>query len=308
MAFIPQRLSMGTRSSVTGTTGSGAAGRVAYWSGVSQLSSSASFLFDGTTLAVPDGAAATPSYAFASDATTGFYRRGSGAIGISSSGADVGKLGIDTSFTCPTANPLIIKSLSANSNGLRFYADTATDVAYIINGYNSDLEIGANNTTYLTISAAGAFNFAGSSTVRKDQNATTLLQVRNDNAGASAAARIAVTSDQGDFNIYANSAAAGDTVSLIADAAFGGGMDIGILGSNALRLRTNNTVRLTLAGTGLITSSAPFEITGTTSYLQNAVLNSTQRDALTPATGMVIYNSTASKLQVYSAGSWVDLH
>jgi hypothetical protein len=166
MAFIPQRLSMGTRSSVTGTTGSGAAGRVAYWSGVSQLSSSASFLFDGTTLAVPDGAAATPSYAFASDATTGFYRAGSGAIGISSSGVAVGKLGIDTSFTSPTANPLIIKALAANANGLRIYANTATDVASILNGYGAALELGANNTVFQSISSNGTLTFGESGGTR----------------------------------------------------------------------------------------------------------------------------------------------
>ena len=36
-----------------------------------------------------------------------------------------------------------------------------------------------------------------------------------------------------------------------------------------------------------------------------------QRNAISsgsPTTGMIVYNSTTSKLQVYSGGSWVDLH
>lgn len=37
-------------------------------------------------------------------------------------------------------------------------------------------------------------------------------------------------------------------------------------------------------------------------------ITTTLRDLKTPANGMVIYNSTDDKLQVYSAGSWVNLH
>lgn len=165
MSFIPQRISVGTISSVTGTTGTGAAGRVAYWSDATTLTSSASFTFNGTTLAVPDGAAATPGYAFVDDATTGFYRRGAGSIGIASGGVAIGQLGLDVSFTAPTANPMILKALTANSNGLRFYADTATDVATIVNGYNAALELGANNTVFQTIAANGLIGFGNNVTV-----------------------------------------------------------------------------------------------------------------------------------------------
>lgn len=300
MSFIPQRISVGTISSVTGTTGTGAAGRVAYWSDATTLTSSASFLFDGTSLQVPDGAVGTPSLSFSGDTdtgfyrsaanvlavaaggarcgafynggyqaetasaaapgisfigdeTTGFYRLGAGSIGIASGGSAIGKLGLDVSFTSPTANPLIIKALTANSNGLRFYANTATDVASIINGYNANLEIGTNNTVYQTITGAGVTTFGGNTIARKDQNATTTLQVRNDDTGASAAARVAITSDQGDFSIFANSAAGGDTVALTADSTFGGGMDISILGANALRLNTAGATRISASGAGLVT-------------------------------------------------------
>lgn len=45
-------------------------------------------------------------------------------------------------------------------------------------------------------------------------------------------------------------------------------------------------------------------ITGTTSSFSPPVLTTTQRDALTPTEGMVIYNSTTHKLNVRVAAAW----
>lgn len=50
------------------------------------------------------------------------------------------------------------------------------------------------------------------------------------------------------------------------------------------------------------------KFTGTASYLILPSLTSTQRDALTAAAGMMIYNSTTSKAQVYAGGIWNDLY
>lgn len=52
-------------------------------------------------------------------------------------------------------------------------------------------------------------------------------------------------------------------------------------------------------------SSASASVEGT---LKVGTFTSTQRDALTAADGMVLYNSTTSKLQVRAGGAWVDLH
>lgn len=71
-------------------------------------------------------------------------------------------------FVNPTAAPFIIKSLTGNSNGLRLYSDTATDVASVINGYNANLELGANSTVYQTISGAGLITWGtGTSTTHR---------------------------------------------------------------------------------------------------------------------------------------------
>lgn len=113
-----------------------------------------------------------------------------------------------------------------------------------------------------TITGDSTFTFDGTTVqargflARYDNNGVTRIQVRNDNAGASAFAQFKLSTDAGDFNINANSTAAGDSVQLTADSTFGGGMDVGILGANALRLRTAGTAWLTISGTGPSTFAA----------------------------------------------------
>jgi len=55
-------------------------------------------------------------------------------------------------------------------------------------------------------------------------------------------------------------------------------------------------------------SSIALEIKSTTKAFMNARMTTTERDALTAVNGMQLYNTTTDKLQVYAAGSWVDLH
>lgn len=67
---------------------------------------------------------------------------------------------------------------------------------------------------------------------------------------------------------------------------------------------------LNIAGSsGKVTnSSVGIEIGGVTKAFLNARMTTTERNALTAVNGMQIYNTTTDKLQVYAAGSWVDLH
>ena len=44
------------------------------------------------------------------------------------------------------------------------------------------------------------------------------------------------------------------------------------------------------------------------SPIQFKSYTTTQRDALTPANGMIIYNTTTSKLEAHAGGTWVSLH
>jgi hypothetical protein len=55
-------------------------------------------------------------------------------------------------------------------------------------------------------------------------------------------------------------------------------------------------------------ASAQLDISSTTRGFLPPRMTTTQRDAISsPAAGLVIYNTTTSKLQVYTT-SWVDLH
>ena len=54
-------------------------------------------------------------------------------------------------------------------------------------------------------------------------------------------------------------------------------------------------------------ASCGIEIVSTTKAFRASNMTSTERDALTALDGMIIYNTTTAKLQVY-AGGWVDLH
>lgn len=141
------------------------------------------------------------------------------------------------------------------NGGMRFYGTATTGatgdtISYTLLGSSS-------NAGAWVLGASGGSEahtaYGNSFSTRRDHNGTTTMQVRNDDTGASAAARLAVTSEQGDLNLYANSAAAGDSVSLTADSTFGGGMDVGILGANALRLNTAGATRISASGAGLVT-------------------------------------------------------
>lgn len=55
-------------------------------------------------------------------------------------------------------------------------------------------------------------------------------------------------------------------------------------------------------------SSVGIEIGSTTKSFLNARMSTVERDALTPVDGMQVYNTTTSKLEVYSSGNWVQLH
>lgn len=64
-----------------------------------------------------------------------------------------------------------------------------------------------------------------------------------------------------------------------------------------------------IGSSGSPDASAALDITSTTLGFLPPRMTGTQRDAIaTPAAGLVIYNTTTSKLQVYSGGTWVDLH
>ena len=50
------------------------------------------------------------------------------------------------------------------------------------------------------------------------------------------------------------------------------------------------------------------QLTRSTGAFKVGVFTTTQRDALTPENGWIIYNSTTSQFQGYAGGTWVNLN
>jgi hypothetical protein len=90
---------------------------------------------------------------------------------------------------------------------------------------------------------------------------------------------------------------------------------IGTLANSTFNIYTNATRRITVTGGGQVgiaqtspNASAQLDITSTTRGFLPPRMTTTQRDAISsPAAGLVIYNTTTSKLQVYTT-AWTDLH
>jgi len=92
--------------------------------------------------------------------------------------------------------------------------------------------------------------------------------------------------------------------------------DLGSLFSG-IKIATNAPYGFTVQGI-LNAASAVFSstvqinnaltVTSTTAALTVSRMTTTQRNALTAAVGMIIYNTTDSKFQGYAGSSWVNLH
>ena len=62
------------------------------------------------------------------------------------------------------------------------------------------------------------------------------------------------------------------------------------------------------AVTGTAISGTSIAVTGTAGAMKLNTVTTTQRNALSAAVGMIVYNSTTSKIQAYAGSAWVDLH
>lgn len=60
-------------------------------------------------------------------------------------------------------------------------------------------------------------------------------------------------------------------------------------------------------GQTALLGAADIEILAIGSTLRVANLTTTERNALTAANGMVIYNTTTNKMQAYENGAWADM-
>ena len=76
----------------------------------------------------------------------------------------------------------------------------------------------------------------------------------------------------------------------------GGAIDGAVIGANT-----------PAAITGTAISGTSVTVTGTAGAVTLPTLTTTQRNALSAANGMLVYNSTTSKIESYAGGAWVQL-
>ena len=62
------------------------------------------------------------------------------------------------------------------------------------------------------------------------------------------------------------------------------------------------------AVTGTTISGTSITVTGTGGAMKLNTVTTTQRNALSAAVGMIVYNSTTSKIEAYAGSAWVALH
>jgi len=86
-------------------------------------------------------------------------------------------------------------------------------------------------------------------------------------------------------------------------------------GENELGFSTDSIERIRIDDTGNVgigtstpNASAKLDVSSTTGGILFPRLTNTQRNLLTPTEGLVIYNTTGSRLQVYSSTGWINLH
>jgi hypothetical protein len=118
-------------------------------------------------------------------------------------------------------------------------------------------------------------------------------------------------------NFHAAAIPGGGTATVAEAVLFYGQMPFGFVGTDnwGIRVDTEGLQNyLTVLAVGDMASkkvanaSVGLELDSVTKAFLNARMTTTERNALTAINGMQIYNSTTDKLQVYAAGSWVDLH
>jgi len=101
-----------------------------------------------------------------------------------------------------------------------------------------------------------------------------------------------------------------DSQATVASGAVPGNIVIGTTPDNGV---TNNLISINKdgnLGVNILTPTEKLDVVGnikTSGFVQFGSLTTTERNALTPANGMVIYNSTDNKFQGYENGGWANL-
>lgn len=207
----------------------------------------------------------------------------------------------------------------------------------VTSGSANTLDITANNVLSLSSGASTSFTATGSGTIQSLSTSSSSIQdwtVASDTASAgpstisyrargtlSAPTQVQSGDEVGEFTWAARDNAGAYQFNLarirvlaqdnITSSAKGGGLYFLTTAVGG----TTEAVRMTISGngvqvgTGLASSSAALEVVSTTQGVRFPNMTTVQRDAISsPAEGLVIFNTTDTKLQVRAGAAWVNLH
>ena len=144
----------------------------------------------------------------------------------------------------------------------------------------------------------GSVNFGASSSYIDFQTGSSLAsRLRIYNAG-SVGVGTGSTTPTARFQVYGASTNSTDYSLIVTNSG-------GSTTTPAICAQNNQKVGI---GTNSVDSGATLEVDGTTGGILFPRLTTTERNALTPVNGLMIYNTTDNKFQGYAGGAWVDLH
>jgi hypothetical protein len=208
--------------------------------------------------------------------------------------------------------------------------------AYVFSDATGGLSIitGGNNSIYMVINEAsapmvevtantvvigtGSSDAAVGLWARKDRDGGYAIEIDNASAGVAASCDYylyngTVSAHMGLYGTGFTTAGLARQNGLRISSGGAGGVTIDTTANQPIYFGINSIEAMRLIGTGLSiggaapATSAKLDLQGTDGALLISRLTTAQRDALTPANGMEIYNTTLGKFQVYEAGAWTNM-
>ena len=318
IAFSSAALTLTVTATGTVAVGTGSVNRVTYWSGTNALTSSANFMFDGTTVFIGGTSTSigTESMLLRID-----QNAATRAIlcNATSNTAARSLLSITTSATVATS--LSIQTLSAGftSSGIN-----TADAAVIASNLTAGLNVGTsggqpyrvytNNTERCRITATGEL-LGGYSAVQgseffgfvKNQNAASFGVISNSTSNTAARSFLQVTNSATNVGgLFAISHSAGFTTSgmnvastCVVDGVSSGGLNVGTSSNSQVSIWANNTQFISMTATGRTffggstTATALVHLAAGTATASTGPLKFTSGTNLTTAeAGSMEYNGT----------------
>lgn len=220
-----------------------------------------------------DGSASSPGLSFSSDTNTGIYRVGSDSIGISLGGSQKAVFDSSGNLGVSSTSPQDRLDLGNASGGYGIAWGGST---------------GTNHYTTVWSEYGSGSLFLGAG-VKGDKTAGQVLSSYTGTIGMSTIELVAFGSSAGDIIFSGNSASARTKDAVVTPTEI---------------MRVNASSANVGIGTNSPVSTAILDMQSTTKGVRFPNMTTTQRNAISsPSLGIVIYNTTTNKLNVYT-GSW----